>query len=54
MWAYLLVTALTFYLLVPGVVLTLPPGGSSQTVLLVHSAVFAVVHLLTHKYLFRR
>ena len=54
MWAYLLVTALTFYLLVPGVVLTLPPGGSQQTVLLVHSAVFAVVHLLTHKYVFRR
>jgi len=54
MWMYLLVTALTFYLLVPGVVLTLPSGGSQQTVLLVHSVVFAVVHLMTHKYLFRR
>lgn len=50
MWKYLLVTALTFYLLVPGVLVTLPPGGSRQTVLVVHAAAFAVVHMLTHKY----
>ena len=50
MWKYLLVTALTFYLVVPGVLVTLPPGASRQTVLLVHSAVFAVVHMLSHKY----
>lgn len=50
MWKYLLVTALTFYLLVPGVLVTLPPGGSRQTVLAVHSLVFAVVHMMVHRH----
>ena len=50
MWKYLLVTALTFYLVVPGVLVTLPPGGSRQTVLLVHSLVFAVVHMMVHRH----
>ena len=52
MWKYLLLTALTFYLVVPGVVVTLPPGASRETVLVVHSLLFAVVHMLSHKYLF--
>ena len=52
MWAYLFVTALTFYLLVPGVLVTLPPNSSRQTVLITHSVLFALVHLATHKLLF--
>ena len=50
MWKYLLLTALTFYLLVPGVLVVLPSVGplSSQ---MVHALVFAAVHLAVHKLL---
>ena len=46
MWAYILVTAVVFALLVPGVLVTLPPGfgSSSWVVLLTHGLVFALVH----------
>ena len=44
MYAYLLTTALLFYVLTPGILLRLPPGGSQMTVAATHALVFAVVH----------
>jgi len=41
---YLLTTALLFFLLTPGVLLSLPPGGGLYTVAAVHSIVFALAH----------
>jgi len=50
MWAYLLLTAVTFYLLVPGVVVTLP-GLGVVSPLMVHAVVFVLVHAMLHKVL---
>lgn len=44
MWAKLLLSAVVFAAFVPGVLVTLPPGGSRNTVLAVHAALFAVLH----------
>jgi hypothetical protein len=44
MWAYILTTAALFYVLVPGVLLSLPPGAGFQTQAMVHAVVFALVH----------
>ena len=38
------VSALVFALFVPGVLVTLPPGGSRFVVLAVHGLLFAVLH----------
>jgi uncharacterized membrane protein len=35
--------AAVFYFLIPGVLVRLPPGGSTMTVNLTHSVVFALV-----------
>jgi len=42
-------TALLFFLLTPGIILSLPPGGSLVTVAMVHAIVFALVYSYTHK-----
>jgi len=44
MWVSLLLNAVLFYAFVPGVLLSLPSGGSHETKLLVHAVLFAVVH----------
>lgn len=44
-----LYAAALFFVLTPGVVLSLPPGGSRTTVALTHAVVFALVWCLTHK-----
>jgi hypothetical protein len=44
MWAYILTTAALFYVLVPGVLLSLPPGAGFQVQALTHAVVFALVH----------
>jgi hypothetical protein len=44
-----LYVAVLFFVLVPGVLVTLPPGGKKLTAALVHSVVFALVYQLTHK-----
>lgn len=44
MWVYLLTTAVLFYLLVPGVLVSLPPGAGFGTQAAVHAVVFALVH----------
>jgi hypothetical protein len=49
MWKYLLLTALTFYVLSPGVVFVLPSVGPVPSLVL-HAVLFAVVHKAMHKY----
>ena len=41
--------ALLFMVLTPGVLLTLPKGGSKLVVAAVHGLVFGVIYHLTHK-----
>lgn len=43
-YMYLLTTAILFYLLSPGVLISLPPGSSHMVQLITHALVFAVVH----------
>jgi hypothetical protein len=50
MWHYFLLTALTFYALVPGVVVVLPSVGPLSS-LMVHALVFTAVHVALHKVL---
>jgi len=44
-----LYVAILFYVLTPGVLLSLPAGGSKTTVALTHAVVFALVYHFTHK-----
>lgn len=44
MYMYILTTALLFFVLTPGVLLSLPPGGSLYVVAATHAVVFALVH----------
>jgi hypothetical protein len=39
-----------FFLLVPGILVTLPKSGSKWTVALLHSLIFVIVFTLTHKF----
>ena len=48
-----LYVAVLFFVLTPGILLSLPPGGSKMVVALVHAVVFAVVFHFTHKYVVR-
>lgn len=41
--------AVLFYLLTPGVLVSLPPGASRMTTNLTHAAVFGLVWHFTHK-----
>lgn len=45
----LLYVAVLFFVLSPGVLLSLPSGGSKLTVAAVHALVFAIVFHFTHK-----
>jgi hypothetical protein len=49
MWALAIYAAVLFFVLTPGVLVSLPPGASRLTVNLTHAAVFGVVLALTHK-----
>jgi hypothetical protein len=42
--------ALLFVVLTPGVLMSLPPGGSKLVVATTHGLVFALLYCLTHKY----
>lgn len=44
-----LYVAVLFFVLAPGVLVTLPRGGSKNTVLATHALVAAVVFYFTHK-----
>jgi quercetin dioxygenase-like cupin family protein len=43
-YMYILTTAILFFLLSPGVLISLPPGSSHTVQLATHAIVFAVVH----------
>ena len=45
--------AVLFFVLTPGVLLSLPPGGSRTTVALTHAVVFGVVWALTHRMVYK-
>lgn len=47
-----LFVAALFYVLTPGILLTLPKGGSKMMVAATHALVFAVVFSLVHKSVF--
>ncbi len=49
MWTSLVYAAVLFYLLTPGVLVSLPPGGSRTTVAVTHAIVFSVVWCYTYK-----
>lgn len=53
MWIRLLVSALVFAAFVPGVLVTLPPGGSRTTVLAVHALLFALLHFYVQRFIMR-
>jgi hypothetical protein len=38
-----------FFILTPGVLLSLPPGGSLMTKAAVHAIVFAIIYHITHR-----
>ena len=42
-----------FFVLTPGILITLPPKSSATTVALTHAVVFALVYSLTHKMVYR-
>ena len=44
-----LYVAVLFFLLVPGVLLSLPPGANFMTRAAFHAVVFALIYHLTHK-----
>lgn len=48
-WVMFLYTALLFFLLTPGILITLPPKGKKITVAVVHALVFGLVFSLSHK-----
>ena len=45
--------AVLFFVLTPGVLLRLPPGGSKLVVAATHAVVFALVYHFTHKLVYR-
>lgn len=49
----LLVSALVFVVFVPGVLVTLPPGGSRWVVLAVHGVLFALLHWAVQRQVMR-
>jgi hypothetical protein len=53
MYTKLLVLAALFFVLTPGVVLSLPPGGSLLTVAATHAVVFALAYVLVAKVLLK-
>ena len=42
-------TAVLFYVLTPGILLSLPPRGSKMLVAATHAVVFALVYKFTHR-----
>lgn len=45
----ILYAALVFYVLSPGILLSIPPKGSKMMVAAVHALIFALVYHYTHK-----
>ena len=45
--------AILFFVLVPGILVSLPPGGKKYTVAAVHALVFGVIIYFTHRFVWR-
>ena len=43
-WTYLITTAVLFFVLTPGILVSLPPGSSFTVQAATHAVVFALVH----------
>ena len=54
MFGKLLFHAILFYAFIPGVLVRLPPGGSTMTVNITHAVLFSVVCGLLWKLVFKR
>jgi hypothetical protein len=54
MWTYLLTTAVLFFVLTPGILISLPPGSSFTVQAATHAIVFAVVHKFVQHGLLRQ
>ena len=52
-WAVTVYAAILFFVLTPGILLSLPPKGSKMVVALTHGAVFALVFHFTHHMVWR-
>jgi len=52
-WTVTVYTAILFFLLSPGVLLSLPSKGGKYTVAIVHAIVFAIVWHFTHKFVWK-
>lgn len=52
-WIITIYSAILFFLLSPGVLLSLPPKGSKLVVAGVHAVVFALIYHFTHKAVLR-
>jgi hypothetical protein len=48
-WLLFVIVVVLFYILTPGILLSLPPGGSKYLVALTHALVFALVWALIYK-----
>ena len=48
-----LYAAILFFVLVPGVLLSLPPKGSKYVIAAVHALVFGLIYHFTHKLVWR-
>jgi len=48
-WIIFIYSAFLFFILTPGVLLTLPPKGKKNTVAMVHAILFGLVWAFTHK-----
>lgn len=44
-----IISAVLFFILTPGILLSLPPGGSKMVVALTHAVVFGLVFTLSHR-----
>lgn len=49
-WIFTLYIVLLFFLLTPGILLSLPPKGNKITVAATHALVFGLVWQITHKF----
>lgn len=48
-----LYSAVLFFLLTPGILITIPPGGKQRMVAAVHAGVFGLVMSFAHPYLMK-
>ena len=52
-WTVTVYSAILFFVLTPGVLVSLPPRGSKLVVAGVHALVFALIYHFTHKLVWR-